>query len=115
MDEGMRIGLEKELVASLKVELKNAPNFDEDILTEKVRNVIREIMMKRNYAATSYSDQKIYKDLCNYYSVMRDLALYDYTHIGADFESSHSEPGISQTWINRDEILKGVHAFVGFF
>lgn len=106
-------GLEQEIVDELTAELEIADkNFNPALLAPKVRNAIREIKMKRNYAATSYSEQKIADDLYNYYSVIKDLALYDYSHIGGYFESSHSENSTSRTWISRDEILKGVHAFV---
>lgn len=106
-------GLEQEIVDELTAELEIADkNFNPALLAPKVRNAIREVKMKRNYAATSYSEQKIADDLYNYYSVIKDLALYDYSHIGGYFESSHSENSTSRTWISRDEILKGVHAFV---
>ena len=106
-------GLEQEIVEELTAELEIADkNFNPALLAPKVRNAIREVKMKRNYAATSYSEQKIADDLYNYYSVIKDLALYDYSHIGGYFESSHSENSTSRTWISRDEILKGVHAFV---
>lgn len=106
-------GLEQEIVDELTAELEIADkNFNPALLVPKVRNAIREVKMKRNYAATSYSEQKIADDLYNYYSVIKDLALYDYSHIGGYFESSHSENSTNRTWISRDEILKGVHAFV---
>ena len=36
-------GLQNELVADLKTELKNDPNFDEDILKVKVKNAIYDV------------------------------------------------------------------------
>lgn len=112
MDEAMNAGLEQEIIAELTIELQKQPTFNAEILAIKVRNAIRELKMKRNYVATSYTDEQIEKDLYNYYSTIKDLALYDFAQIGAPFESSHSENSVSRTWISRDDILKGVHAFV---
>lgn len=112
MDEAMNVGLQEELIAELTIELQNEPTFNADILKIKVLNAIREVKMKRNYIATSWTDEKIEQDLYNYYSVIKNIALYDYNQIGADFESSHSENSINRTWINRDELFKGIHSFV---
>ena len=113
MDEAMSVGLQDEIIAELTVELSGQPTFNADLLAIKVRNAIREVKMKRNYQATSYTAEQIEKDLYdNYFSVIKNLALYDFAQIGAPFESSHSENSISRNWVNRDEIFKGVHSFV---
>lgn len=105
--------LQQEIVEELTAELEiTDKNFNVALLIPKVKNAIREVRMKRNYSATSYSEKKIADDLLNYYSVIKDLALYDYSHIGGYFENSHSENSTSRNWISRDEILQGVHAFV---
>lgn len=105
--------LQQEIVEELTAELEiTDKNFNSALLIPKVKNAIREVRMKRNYSATSYSEKKIADDLLNYYSVIKDLALYDYSHIGGYFENSHSENSTSRSWISRDEILQGVHAFV---
>lgn len=112
MDEAMNVGLEQEIIAELTIELQGEPTFNAEILAVKVRNAIREVKMKRNYAATSYTDSQIEKDLYNYFSTIKSVALYDYNQIGADFEQSHSENSVSRTWVSRDDLFKGVHAFV---
>lgn len=113
MDEAMSVGLQEEIVAELTLEYQNQPTFSADIITIKVRNAIREVKNRRNYQATSYSDEEIEKDLYdNYYSVIKNLALYDFAQMGAPFETSHNENSISRTWVNRDEILRCVHSFV---
>lgn len=109
------VGLEYELISELTIELKDEPAFNPGILANKVRNAIREVKMKRNYVATSYTDKQIEQDLFNYYSVIKNVALYDYNHIGAEGQTSHNENGVSRVWVNRDELFKGVHAFVKFF
>jgi len=104
--------LQNEIVEELTIELGNDTTFNADILALKVKNAIREVKMKRNYEATSYTDKQIEKDLYNYYSVIKSVALYDYNQIGTEGQSSHNENGVSRTWVNRDELFRGVHAFV---
>lgn len=101
-----------EVVEELTIELKNDPTFSVDILSVKVKNAVRDVKMKRNYIDTAYTDEQIAKDLYNYYSVIKSVALYDYNQIGAEGEQSHNENSISRSWVNRDELFKSVHAFV---
>lgn len=109
----MNVGLQNEIVAELTVELSGQPTFNVEVLTVKVKGAIREVKNRRNYQATSYTDEQIEQDLYNnYYSTIKNLALYDFAQIGAPFESSHSENSIGRSWVNRDEILRSVHAFV---
>lgn len=108
-------GLQNELVADLKTELKNDPNFDEDILKVKVKNAIRDVRQRRNYGATSYKEDMIVEDLESYYSVIRNVALYDYNQIGAEGQVSHDENDTSRTWVDRNKLFNGVVAFVKVF
>lgn len=112
MDNGMTVGIEQEIIAELTIELQNEPTFSTEILAVKVRNAIREVKMKRNYVATSYTDAQIEQDLYNYYSTIKNLALYDYNTIGMEFQSGSSENSTSRTMIDRDDLFRGVHAFV---
>lgn len=106
------MGIEEEIIEELTTLLQGDPMFNPEVLTVKVKNAIREMKMKRNYVATSYTDEQIEVDLYNYFSVIESVALYDYNQIGAEGEQSHSENSTSRTWVNRDELFKGVHAFV---
>lgn len=111
----MNTELENEIITELTLELSNQPSFNADVLAIKVKNAIREVMMKRNYTATKYTEKQIEKDLYNYYTVIKSVALYDFAQIGAPFESGHSENSTSRNWVDRDELFKGVHAFVEIF
>lgn len=115
MDATLLFGLQEELVADLTAELKSDPNFDADILRGKVKNAIRDVMLRRNYGVTSYNDEKIASDLENYYSVIKNVSLYDYNQSGAEGQTSHDENGISRTWADRDSLFNGVVAFVKIF
>lgn len=104
--------LTQEIIEDLTIELGNEPDFNSEVLAVKVKNVIREVMQRRNYGATTFDDYMIAKDLYNYYSIIHDVALYDYNKIGAEGESSHSENGISRHYVERDKLLGDVYSFV---
>jgi len=106
------MALKDSIIADLTIELQGEPDFNADILAIKVDTAIREVRMKRNYTATSYKEAQIEADLENYYSVIKSVALYDYNHIGAEGERSHNENSVSRTWVDRDELFNGIHAFV---
>lgn len=107
MDEGMSVGLQEELVADLTTELSGEPTFDSSILSQKIVNAIREVKRARKYP-TYYTDEQINVDLYEYYSNIRNIALYDYNQIGSEGESSHSENGISRAYVDRDRLFNGV-------
>lgn len=109
MDE---VGLRDEIIAELTTELQNMETFNAEILAIKVISAIKEVKMKRNYKATNYSDAEIREDLYNYYTTIKNVALYDYAQIGAPFETGHNENSVNRNWMDRDALFKGVHAFV---
>lgn len=106
--------LEAELITDIQTELADEEAFNANILAIKVRNAIRDVKMRRNYRATSYTEEQIIDDLYNYYSTIYNLAIYDYNQVGMNGQESHNENSISRKWVSRDDILKGVHSFVGF-
>lgn len=109
----MSLNLEQEILSELTTELKDSPEFNEDVLSIKVRNAIREVKSRREYGNSSYSEDQVEEDLYkNYYTTVYKLALYYYMKRGADFQNSHSENGISRSWNSEDDILRNVHAFV---
>ena len=113
MAEALNSKLQNDIVEELKAEFQDQPTFSDGIISIKVKSAIREVRNRRNYQATSYTDEEIENDLYNnYFSVIKNLATYDFAQIGAHFESSHSENSISRTWVSRDEILRCVHSFV---
>lgn len=103
------------IVAELTPELKDEPTFSEEILTIKVKNALREVKAKRNYSATSYTEEKIAGDLENYYHVIVELARYDFNTIGAEGETHHTENGVGRYYKSRNSILDRVIPFVKFF
>lgn len=105
--------IEAEITNDLTTELKDDDGFNADILANKVKLAVREVIAKRNYRATSWNEDRILEDLYFYYSVIENVARYDYNQIGIEGEMAHSENGISRTYVDRDTLFKGVHSFVG--
>lgn len=107
--------LKAEIVSDLTVELKSQPTFNAELLEAKVNNAIREVITLRGYENSGYSEEKFGKDLARYYSVIRNVALYDYAQIGAPFEVSHNENSVSRTWANRSDLFVGVRRISNIF
>lgn len=100
--------MEQELIEDLTIELSiTDEQFNSELLTQKVRNALREVKSARNYPDT-YTDEKIASDMEKYYSQARAIALYDYNKIGYDYEDSHSENGISNSFSDRDKLFAGI-------
>lgn len=100
--------LKDEIVDSLTVELEDDPDFNEDILIEKVDNAVNEVMLMRRYARAKYSDAQIESDIVNYRSNIRNISLYDYNQSGMDFQSSSQENGILRTYMSRHRLFSGI-------
>lgn len=116
MDENMNVGLREEIIAELTAELKDDPAFDANILKVKVNDAYRKVKSRKCYENTSYSEKQIEKDLYKrHFQDIKDIALYNYGKDGADFQISHSENGVSRSWITEDEILGNISAFVKVF
>lgn len=101
--------LQKDLEAELASELHN--ESDKASLSSKIKGAYREIKCKRNYQ-NHHTEEFIDSDMDNMYSIIKELALYDWNHIGGEGEISHSENGTSRTWYSRDDILRKVVPFV---
>lgn len=110
IDEEMKLTLEQELVADLTDELSEDELFNEKILLSKIRNAIREVKRARSYPK-SYTDEMIDSDLYDYYSNIRNIALYDYNMVGMEFEASHNENSVSQTMTDRNKLFAGIIPF----
>ena len=99
--------LREELIFDLTEELNIDENFNSKLLERKVRAVINEVKTARRYPK-SYSDEKMEEDMRNYYSQMRNIALFDYNQIGVEGQTSSNENGISRSYINRNSLFNGI-------
>ena len=107
MDEAMGLTLQDEIIADLTLELGAEPTFNADALRQKVINAIREVKKARKYPSY-YTEEQIARDLYDFYSNVRNIALYDYHKIGGEFEQSHNENSINRRFGDRNSLFGGV-------
>lgn len=101
-----------EILEDLKTELGLKKDSDIAVLTSKVKNAYREVKRTRNYQPY-HTQEFIDKDMENFYSNIRELALYDFNQVGVEGQVSHSENGTSRAWKDRKECFNGITAFCG--
>lgn len=103
----------KEITDELAIEFKNDVGFDVDILALKVKDGYRKVRNRKCYENTSKTEEKIIEDLYQrHIQNIKDIAAYNYAKIGGDFQTSHSENGVSRSWITENEVLGNITAFV---
>lgn len=108
MEDAADINMEQKLLDDLTAELSAADaSFNADLLSPKVQNAIREVRAARKYPSY-YTEEQIERDMYRYYSKIRNIALYDYNTIGGEGEQSHSENGISRSYVDRDKLFAGI-------
>lgn len=108
--------LKKEILGDLTTELSGEAMFDVAKLTVKISDAIKKVRSARKYEHTTYSEERIGKDMYdNYYSAVKDIALYYWNKMGAEFEISYSGNDVSRTYVSENEILGNVPAFVKIF
>ena len=108
--------LQEEIIEELKIELQNEPTFDESILEFKVKDAYRKVRARKAYHNTTFSEEQIEKHLSeNHYHDIKNVALYNFNMIGAEFQKSHSENSISRSFLTEDEVMGNITAFVGIF
>ena len=102
----------KELQTDLEVELVSELHDDSDkaLLFSKIKGAYLAVKRKRNYQK-HHTEDFIDYDMKSMYDIIRELAMYDFSHVGAEGETSHSENGINRTWNPRTNILREVIPF----
>ena len=95
------------IISELTIELQNETDFNADILALKVRNAYREVKQASNYPK-SYTEETISADMENYYSNVKELALYDYNKVGAEGQTQYSADGESIHYVDRNKMFAGV-------
>lgn len=108
--------LKTEITSLLWSELENEDGFNADLLESKVTLAIKDVMGRREYGNSHYTDEKILEELSTrYFTTITNLARYDYNQSGAEGQKNHSENSVSRTWYDRNKLLSDVHAFVKIF
>lgn len=105
--------LQTAIEADLTNELSGEPTFNASALSTKVKLAILDVYSRRCYENSSYTDAQIENDLyVHYYATITNLARYDYNQIGAEGQTTHDENSVKRVWVDRDALLRSVHAFV---
>lgn len=100
--------LQTDMEAELVSELKN--DSDKALLSSKIKGAYLTVKRKRNYQE-HHTEDFIDDDMRSMYDIVRELTMYDFNHVGAEGETSHSENGINRTWNPRTNILREVIPF----
>lgn len=105
--------LETSIYTDLAAEFGSEESINVIALKNKIKLAVKEVMAKREYGNSSYSDAKIVDELSTrFYATIENLARYDYNQIGTEGQSSHSENSVSRIWLDRNKWLSDVHPFV---
>ena len=75
-------------------------SFDEDFLLAELESAIYKVAEKRWVEPEQLEDK--------YKNAVINVTLYNLALLGGDFEASHSENGISRTFMTEQEVLKQV-------
>lgn len=99
----------EEIVEDIRAELEIAEGekFNENLLRSKVKSAYREVKTARKYPA-EYSEASVERDMENYYSQVRAIALFDYNQIGAEGQTQYSQDGVSIHYVDRSALFYGV-------
>lgn len=100
--------MKAKIIEALTIKLQRTDaDFDSVLLAQIVEDVLNEIKEQRNYSE-KYTQEMIDKDIQRFYSTAREMAEMDYSMIGGEHQTSHSENGISRTFIDRNTLLSRV-------
>jgi hypothetical protein len=95
------------IVTDLATELSDDVDYSEDVLRKKVTSAANEVRRTRRYPA-DYSEEDVVEDLRKFYTNIRNVALYDYSQIGAEFQSYSGEGAIFRNFTDRNKLFYGV-------
>lgn len=87
---------------------------DDPILEELLKKAIESVKKVRNYPS-SWTDEKIQKDLANYEDTIINVVIYDFNKEGMEFENSHTESGVTRQFSSRAKVMADVLPFVDMF
>lgn len=99
--------LQSQVVADLTLELNTESTFNAELLESKVASAIRSVKVARKYPS-SYTEDMIASDMEQYIDIVTKVALARYNRVGADDEASHSENGVSRTYVDEKSLFNGV-------
>lgn len=103
----MNMELIAEIKAELTIELKEEANLDEELLDVKIRGAYRDVQSAIKYDP-SVPEATIERDMANYFSQIKAIALYDYNKIGAEGQDRYSADGENISYEDRNKLFYGI-------
>lgn len=103
----MNMELIAEIKAELTIELKEEANLDEELLNVKIRGAYRDVQSAIKYDP-SVPEATIERDMANYFSQIKAIALYDYNKIGAEGQDRYSADGENISYEDRNKLFYGI-------
>ena len=99
----------EEIIEELTTELRETEGerFNETLLRSKVKSAYRAVQTARKYPK-SYTEAMIERDMENYYSQVKDIAMFDFNQIGAEGQTQYSQDGVSVHYVDRDKLFYGI-------
>ena len=101
------VDIVKELLTEFTKAFANDDTFDSSAMEDKIKGALNEVQETRRYPSY-YTESQIVNDLNKFYSTIKNVALYDYNQIGAEFQESHNENSVSRSWKEREKLFSGV-------
>lgn len=80
------------------------------VLLVKTKNAYREVKSVRNYPSDA-DDDYIAEDMANFWTVIYNLAMYDFNIRGAEWQTVINENGEYRSFVDRGKILAEVTPF----
>jgi len=105
-----REALFNELLTELTTEMSLAETTDIAIMRVKLKNAFREIESAFNFHDTHDEDFRI-AEMKKHIGNIKDLAMYDFSIIGAEGGTQYSENGIQRSWKKRSMCFDGIVRF----
>lgn len=101
--------LKQEIIDDIAAEVSvtDADKYNETLLASKVGAAIHEVKRARHYPA-GYSEEMVEKDMADFYSNIRNIAMYDYNQIGAEGQTQYSADGASIHYVDRNKLFAGI-------
>ena len=99
--------LMSELLDELKIELMVSKDSDIAILEVKLKNAIREVENAIGFLPRHDSEYRL-NELKTYTGQIKDLTMYDYSIVGGEGQTEHSENYTKRVWKDRKECFNGI-------
>ena len=108
--EQVKIRLLQYSVDPVTAEMTFTHAEENPMLIQLIKKAVSSIKKERHYENNPdyYTDDEIEKDLLRYEDNIVDFVIYYRSQAGEEFMKSYSENGVSRSWVDSKELLRGV-------